>query len=212
MLSMLERIGFKVTGLDMHKEGLRYARQRTGAKLICSNVEEYHTKELYDAIGAFDVIEHVGDDRAFIKQCAKLLAPRGSLYITVPAGMELWNEIDRISGHKRRYDKFQLTRLLEDEGFDVVYVSYFGFLHYIPYRLARLFYVRPGESTDKSVAEVLAPMLKPPPRFINWLLLWSMHLDELLSRVLTLPFGTSLIIVAKKMTGTMPSRHLEINS
>lgn len=70
-----------------------------------------------DAIVALDVLEHFEDDAAFVRKLQRHLKPGGKVVLKVPAQSRLYGEIDRASGHFRRYDADQLRGLMEGQGF-----------------------------------------------------------------------------------------------
>jgi SAM-dependent methyltransferase len=78
-----------------------------------------------EAIGLFDVVEHIQDDIGFLKGVHQTLAPDGLVFITVPALHSLWSYEDIYAGHFRRYRLGELQRLLINTGFKVEYNSYF---------------------------------------------------------------------------------------
>lgn len=199
VLAELARMGFRVTGLDMHKEGLAYARQRVpSASFFAGKLDQFRPEKKFDALGAFDVIEHIMQDREALLECGNLLSKNGMLFITVPARPELWSVYDDISGHKRRYTKSLLIEVLTSAGFRIRSVSYFGFFQYIPHLIMkRLILFRFG-TTPKDMMPVLKKVVWQPPGIINWLLEQSFALDMFLSRFIQLPFGTSLIASAQK--------------
>ncbi len=73
-----------------------------------------------DVIVALDVVEHFEDDAAFVDKLVEHLAPRGKVVIKVPAQSRLYGEIDKASGHFRRYDAHELERLMESHGFETL--------------------------------------------------------------------------------------------
>ena len=73
-----------------------------------------------DVIIALDVVEHFEDDRAFVEKLVRHLNPGGKVVIKVPAQSDLYGEIDKASGHFRRYDEAQLRSLMESLGFDTL--------------------------------------------------------------------------------------------
>ncbi|WP_435356291.1 methyltransferase domain-containing protein [Emticicia sp. SJ17W-69] len=99
-----------------------------------------------DAVGLFDVIEHIEDDKSFLTDLAKYLPSKAHIYITVPAHQWLWSEVDDESGHFRRHNLASLEKLAKECGLEYAYGSYIfsylppimGILRAIPYRLARL--------------------------------------------------------------------------
>lgn len=196
VLEMLENFGFSLTGLDVNIEGLKIASRRTNATLICADIYKLKYRNKYEAIGLFDVIEHIQDDKHFLKKCGEMLSTKGVIILTVPANMRLWSRIDKISGHKRRYDKSNLAILLDDAGYKIEFVSYFNCLLYVPQLLFRKFSKRVLK--EKNDENVLMHQLKIPPSFINTSLKWLCLLEAQLLRITSIPFGTSLIIVGSK--------------
>lgn len=196
VLAALARMGFVVTGLDMHPEGLAYARRRVPkAALMTKSLANFRPKTLFDAVGAFDVIEHIAEDSKALSQCAKLLRKGGMLYLTVPARPELWSVYDDISGHKRRYTISALASLVRQSGYDIVYIGYFGFFQYLPHLLMKRFMLK---RDNHDVMSVLRKVVWQPPGMLNWLLEKSFALDMYISRFVPLPWGTSLIVAAQK--------------
>ncbi|WP_407641098.1 methyltransferase domain-containing protein [Bryocella elongata] len=84
--------------------------------------------EFRRGIGLFDVVEHIREDVAFVRNRHRLLIPGGSIYITVPAYQWLWSDEDSSSGHAQRYTLKMLRQSLEKAGFTIDYETYrFGF-------------------------------------------------------------------------------------
>jgi len=52
-----------VVGMDLFAEGLAFARTRTSCPLVRGNLEQPGFGVQFDLIGAFDVVEHLSDDR-----------------------------------------------------------------------------------------------------------------------------------------------------
>ena len=113
LLPVIEALGFSVTGMDINREALRYAKTKFSGKLIRSSLYSYKGKERYDAIGIFDVLEHQRDDQKFLAACARLLKYHGYLFLSVPSHPWVWNSIDELSGHIRRYTHRDLTEKLK---------------------------------------------------------------------------------------------------
>jgi SAM-dependent methyltransferase len=77
-----------------------------------------------EAVGLFDVIEHIKDDVAFLTSIRGLLKPGGRLYATVPASSLLWSVDDEVAGHFRRYTLSSLAAALKDAGFTPEFGTY----------------------------------------------------------------------------------------
>ncbi len=198
VLSLLERIGFQVTGLDMHLEGLKIAQRRVNGTLWCGDINSIKSHKQFDAVGLFDVLEHVDKEDIMLKQIKKFLNRDGLLFITVPAHMSLWSVVDEVSGHKTRYTKKDLTSLLVKNGYQIQSASYYGSFLYFPlYFLRKL---RSNKTLNKKDIQsiLLSGGLTLPPLLLNLLFKGLFLIEEKILQFVTLPVGTSLIIVAKK--------------
>jgi len=82
----------------------------------------------FDAIGLFDVLEHLEHPVASLQALRDRLTPDGALVITVPALPWLWGPHDEVHQHFRRYTAATLRGHLRDAGLRVEYLSYFNTL------------------------------------------------------------------------------------
>lgn len=192
VLTVLEKMGFAVTGLDVNARALTYAAKLTKSTLVRSSIFQYHPAKKFSAIGAFDVMEHLPNDTGFLSRCYDLLVSGGYIFLTVPAGQYLWSEVDTLSGHQRRYDKPGLRTKLESAGFDVVYLGYWNTLLLPVYMLWRSL-----EGTKKT--DVIQRYLQKPHAVMNALLLSVLRLEQMSGIGRLVPFGATLIVVAKKV-------------
>lgn len=88
----LARIGAEVTGLDAAQENIEAAKihmqgDETIARRLtykCSSLEDHASScgEIYDAVIASEVIEHVENQSAFVNLCASLVQQNGSCFFT----------------------------------------------------------------------------------------------------------------------------------
>lgn len=79
-----------------------------------------------------DVLEHVEDQRGFLRACLEALPALRRMVLTVPARSELWSDYDRFYGHYRRYSLADLEGAIGGEGIRVVQSGYFFHLLYLP--------------------------------------------------------------------------------
>lgn len=79
-----------------------------------------------DAIISINVLEHVKDDATAVCNLVEALKPGGMLLISVPAMMALYNDLDRLAGHYRRYRLRDFHRLLENQPVSVKTLCYFN--------------------------------------------------------------------------------------
>ena len=83
-------------------------------------------------IGVFDVIEHIEDDKEFLRLLHFSVKDGGLLFVSVPAHQWLFSKFDTDLGHFRRYSKSSLRRILKDVGFEVLEIKYFMKLFVLP--------------------------------------------------------------------------------
>jgi SAM-dependent methyltransferase len=69
-----------------------------------------------DTILCCNVIEHIRDDGLAVGNMLRALAPRGKLLLFVPALPALFNDLDRLAGHYRRYTKRSLRAAIPATG------------------------------------------------------------------------------------------------
>ena len=111
--------------------------------------------------------------------------------MTVPAFMFLWSKHDDSSNHKRRYNKSQIIQLLEKCGFTIIYSSYFNFFLFpliLTIRLMRKITRNKKEEND----------FEKENSFTNYILKFIFSLESFFIPLIYLPFGVSIIVVAKK--------------
>lgn len=90
-----------------------------------------------DAVLMMDVLEHFADDARFLASAARLLRPGGHVLIKVPAQSARYSPMDEASGHYRRYDPADITRLADAAGLQVVSLFPINRLGGLAYRFKR---------------------------------------------------------------------------
>jgi 2-polyprenyl-3-methyl-5-hydroxy-6-metoxy-1,4-benzoquinol methylase len=141
--------------------------------------------DLFEEVGLFDVIEHLDDDIAPLKEASRVLREGGIVVITVPAGENLWSRIDEASYHKRRYTRERLKLILSGVSLEVRKIDYMFMSLYLPMYLIR--------KHKKDMAGNLK--IK---KVTNILMKAAFDAERMLSKFVPLPFGTSLMAVAQK--------------
>jgi SAM-dependent methyltransferase len=84
------------------------------------------TDEQFDLVCAFEVIEHLEDDRGALASWAAHLVAGGTVLVSVPAGPERFGPMDRLVGHYRRYTPASLSDALRAGGCAQVTVTAYG--------------------------------------------------------------------------------------
>jgi SAM-dependent methyltransferase len=130
----LVREGFQVVGLDRSAAFVRYANQLardSGARPVGFVVGDGEAlpfgRGRFDAVVSGEVLEHLPDDAAAVREAARVLRPGGWFVATVPAGPARFDWVDRWAGHHRRYDRESLLWLLAGAGLRVERAAYWGF-------------------------------------------------------------------------------------
>lgn len=93
---------------------------------VASRLEEL-PETGFDYLLAFEVLEHILDDRAVLSAWTRHLKPGGRILLSVPAHAHKYGKSDEIVGHVRRYEKAPLSRLLADIGYEDVRIVNYGF-------------------------------------------------------------------------------------
>ncbi|MBJ6989006.1 class I SAM-dependent methyltransferase [Devosia sp. MC521] len=153
-----------------------------------------------DAVGMFDVLEHIEEDGATLAQIHALLRPGGHLYLTVPAYRWLWSPEDVDAGHYRRYTRASLARVLREAGFEIQYQSYLFSALVAPLFIVRTLMGRLS-ALKAGRARQSASEHKLPDNFIGRLLGRSLSREaRRISRGGTVKIGTSCFAVARART------------
>ena len=92
-----------------------------------NTIEEFQDSRKFDNIVSIEVIEHVQFDRAATQKFYSLLKEGGTLVISAPAMTFLFGELDRVSGHFRRYSYYGFRKILLGAGFKQVSIKSYGF-------------------------------------------------------------------------------------
>jgi len=198
LLSFLEASGLAVAGAcDAYPQGLALARTRVRAPLVL--VDEGAPLPLAPGqrlVGLFDVLEHLDDDGGTLRFLWSVLEPGGVLVLTVPAHPFLFDEMDELAHHRRRYTRRELGDKLRAAGFEVRQLSHFMALlvpllvvlravgRLLPGRFAG---ARRRRDSELRVVPVVNPLLRA-----------LLRLERLWLRVGSLPFGSSIIALAHR--------------
>lgn len=147
----------------------------------------------FDVVGLFDVLEHLDDDVGALKALHARLNPDGHVVLTVPAFAWLFGPHDTLHEHRRRYSASLMRERLEAAGFTVVRWSYFNTVLFPVAALVRLVqrWRPPTGRADLRMTSTLA----------NSLLARVMSAESVLASRVALPFGLSLLMVARPTNG-----------
>jgi SAM-dependent methyltransferase len=182
----------QVTGVELSEPSVEIARERNCGEVIAGSVLEMPFADgAFDLAVSLDVIEHLEDDVAALRELRRTVAPGGALLVTVPAYQWLWSGHDEINHHHRRYTRGTLESAAQRAGWHTVRTSHFNSL-LLP--AAILLRILDRFSTSKTTESSLDLWVPPDP--VNWLLERPLVLESaLISRGGRIPAGLSLLAV-----------------
>jgi SAM-dependent methyltransferase len=189
---------FEITGSDIYLAGLIYAKEKLPhVDFVQIDATSNYMHKKFDMIGAFDVIEHIDDDMTVLKNINASLVSGGCFVLTVPQYPYLWSNLDIIVKHKRRYQRKELIEKLKQNNFEIEYVSSFVCALFPLMAISRLL-DRSRPLQVNAQHEDMEDRVKFSGA-LNWALDKVMRFDEFfIKRGYSLPFGGSLLVVARK--------------
>lgn len=188
-LEMLSQFG-SAEGVDVSDEALEFCR-RKGLVVQKGLAEKLpYADETFDITTALDVVEHLDDDIAGLKEMHRVTKTDGYSLIFVPAFMWLWGVQDDISHHRIRYTRKQIVERLEKAGYKVERATYANFTFFAPIlggrTLMKLTGIKPDSENNINVSA------------LNGLFGKIFSAERHILKNLDFPFGVSIVIVARK--------------
>ena len=190
-LEMLSEFG-EAEGVDVSVEALSFCRERGLENVKQGEAEALpYASSSFDLVTGLDVVEHLDDDLAGLKEMWRVLRPAGHAVVFVPAFMFLWGVQDDISHHRRRYTLDQLKQVMSKAGFEVTRASYVNISFFMPILIGRFIMralrIRPESENNITIG------------FLNGVLGKLFGAESLALRYLNFPFGVSIICVARRV-------------
>jgi SAM-dependent methyltransferase len=180
------------TGVDESRVALELARQRcpSEVKFREASVSALHSGAAqFDAVVSADVLYHVDDDAAALREFFRVLRPGGMVVLNLPAYQWLWSYHDTAVHSRRRYGRGEVLAKLRSAGFEAPRATYWNTLPF-PLIVARR-KLLPAPSGGSDVQLMPAPVEKALDAM--------MALEQAWVRAVgSLPFGCSIFAVALK--------------
>jgi SAM-dependent methyltransferase len=190
-LQMLAQFG-SAEGVDVSADALEFCRSRGLAEVRQGAAENLpFPDDSFDLVTGLDVVEHLDDDVAGLREMHRVLNSNGRAVLFVPAFMFLWGVQDDISHHRRRYTLPELKQRLEEAGLVVERASYANITFFVPILIGRVLMRltgwRPASENNITIGA------------LNGLLGRILGAESWWLRRLSFPFGVSIICVARKV-------------
>lgn len=181
-------------GFDLAQDGIERARA-AGWPLVRADAQRIpFASGTFDLATSFDVMQTVPDDRAMLAEMARVVKPGGHVVLNVTALDFMRGDHSEVWGERRRYTPERMARLLEAAGLRPVRVG-FLFGSVLPLMLA----VRMVQRVMRQVREPKGDAdLTVPIAPVNAALTAVLTVEEQLARFVPIPFGSSLMVVARK--------------
>jgi SAM-dependent methyltransferase len=80
----------------------------------------------FGLICAFDIVEHVEDDRQVFRELCRVAKDDATIIFSVPLHPARWSAFDVLVGHVRRYDPAELLAILEERCLELEQSAVFG--------------------------------------------------------------------------------------
>ena len=136
-LKMLGAYG-RAEGVDISPQAVDFCRERGLDSVKLGAIEHLpYESESFELVTALDVVEHLDDDVAGLREMRRVLRRDGRLLLFVPAFMFLWGVQDDVSNHRRRYTLPRLLKAVETAGFSIEWSSYANISFFLPVLLVR---------------------------------------------------------------------------
>jgi SAM-dependent methyltransferase len=126
MGARLRQLTTEYWGVEPDETSRLLAAERLPGIVLAATVEELPPGEA-DLVCAFEVLEHLDDDRAVLREWLTRLAPGGRFIASVPSDPDRFGPWDELAGHQRRYSDDGLRQLMADVGLTTEAVEPYGF-------------------------------------------------------------------------------------
>lgn len=184
---------WSVTGVDISPLACALARERTGTEITEGSVTALPFAEgVFDAVSTGDVLYHLADPGAALREFARVLRPGGIVLVNEPAYRWLWSYHDVAVGSKHRFTRPELRARFQAAGLEVKFASYANLLP-LPLVVARRKWFPPRQPTSD------VRLYPAPVEAVFSAMAWTEHAWMRLGW--PLPAGSSVFVAAVKPGG-----------
>jgi SAM-dependent methyltransferase len=186
-----------VVCLELHAGAIISLRRRFGrhprVRIYQGDIAEPDCRALAehacDTAVCFNVLEHIRDQAAALRNISDILIPGGCLLLIVPAVPWVFGTVDRALGHYRRYMPGSLRAALVAAGFAIDSLEWMNFPGIFGWLLNNRLLRKTAES----------------PRQIRFYDRWVVPWTQAVERLIRPPVGLSLVGVARAGRPSKPN-------
>ena len=192
-LKMLAAFG-RAEGVDISQQAVDFCHERGLDSVKLGAIEHLPYEDgSVDLVTALDVVEHLDDDVAGLREMRRVLRRDGRILLFVPAFMFLWGVQDDVSNHRRRYTLPGLLKAVEAAGFAVEWSSYANISFFLPVLLVRSVMRWLGLRAATEYGINISVMNGPFSRLFA--------AERFVFKRGKIPFGVSAVCIARRLEG-----------
>lgn len=179
-----------LTGVDVSPLACGLARERTGVEIVEASITALPFADgSVDAVTTGDVLYHLEEPAAALREFARVLRPGGVVVVNEPAYRWLWSYHDEAVASRHRFTRPELAAALRGAGIEVRFASYAN-MTILPLVVARRKLFPPAAPTSD---------VQLPPAPVDKLLGGIAALEQAWTgRGLPLPAGSSVFVAGVK--------------
>jgi len=164
-LDLARQRGWQVTGTEVSAFSVQFARQRFGLDVRLGTLRQIgFPSASFEVVVMWDVIEHVPDPLAELREIHRITVPEGVLSIITPDVSSLvarllgprWEEFRRVREHLYFFSRQTLKAMLWKTGFEILKVESADKVFYLGPAVRRLRYY----TYDGLITNTLAKLVK----------------------------------------------------
>lgn len=190
--NLLNQYG-RVVGIDISDTAVKLAKQKGITNIKKASIDKIpYSDNSFDLITCFDVLGHKQvDEKKAIKEVYRVLKHEGIFLLRVASYKWLFSYHDILVHNNRRYSKSDMINILKNNKFFILKATYVNTILFPLIAAKRFIFkifrlkVRNSDSEHKL-------------SFLNYLYLIPLLIESFLVKDINLPFGVSIIIVARK--------------
>lgn len=183
---------FNVFGVDLDKEALQYLEKYHSGEYVCGDGNYLPFKDsIFDFVLSSEVIEHMPDDKIFLKEIKRILKNNAVLLLTAPTdeGILTRSELchsERFQKHyKKNYSEKEIISLLKSFDFEIEKIGYcIAFFSRITMEMLKLSYHLVSKKYEKQsdVFKVSDSLIFKIYKFIFPIFLLLNYVDGILAK------------------------------